>query len=1036
MKNLSSVSLTNRVYQALIIVLVFLTSLLFSLHTQAQSSGDYRSKASGNWGSASTWQSFNGSSWVNASSTPTYSNGSITIQGTDSVWINDDVSVDQLTINNGAKLMIKNGKTMTVKNGTGTDLTINGKLYNVGTLTTEVAAVTMVSSGTIYNMNGGTFKNTATFTTNAGSIFNNQNGATFNHENATSTSIGGTFNNNAGASFSNMTGGTFSLSGTFNHNGNTLTSLSTILSISSTGIFNMNASLLMSGSSFTNAGAFFIASGTVLFSFSPFTNSGNLKIGGSFYQQNGNSFANSGTVRLTLTGYLQMAGAMTNSGTAKIIDSSAAANPSAALSGSGSYIFNNSSTYTRAINGGTIPTSSWNNTSTCIITGMTTTAPAGLGQSFMNFTWNSASQSANALFAGALTTVNGEFNLLSSGTGYIKIGNTSGNSGTLSIGGSLNISGGTFYLSSEINWTLSITGNYNQSGGTFGFFSATNSATNPMMNLTGNFNISGGNYIMTNYTGATANAGNGTLNLYGNFSFSGGTITESGTTTANSGIGYFNFKNNVLQSVSGTGSITNSICFTVYTNAIVDLGSSQLTGTGFFTVQSNSTLRMGHTQGISAASASGNVLCTGTRTFSTTASYVYNGTSAQISGNGLPTTVTNLTVSNASGLTLTNGVTVTGTLTFTAGTISTGAAELQVSNNSAYAINGYGSGKFVIGNLRRTVAGTGTYIWPLGASANYEPLTVTLSGITGMSTLLGVFSATNPLAHASIPSTTQVNGTPITGTLDYGYWTLTPDANPSAGTYNISVTLSGASNTGAQASQYSVLKNNTGNGTWISEGTHNNNTQLVNGTAVTAVRTALSTFGSFAIGIGGSPLPVQMTGFAVRLDNNAAVLEWETAAELNNHYFSVEKSLDGNHYTAIAKVDGAGTSTLAHQYSFTDENPGSGTIYYRIAQTDFDGTSTYSATRFVALADAPIQLQVYPNPALSGGAIHLEGNIPAGSTLRLSDLQGRLLTQLVLTDNISSITLDQLYPNTLPAGTYLLQAIQGNNMLSQKLIVE
>ena len=83
--------------------------------------GDYRSIATGNWNATSTWETYNGTSWVSASSTPTGSDGVVEIQNGHAVTIIAAVTVDQIKVNAGGTLNILIGKTVTLANGTGDD---------------------------------------------------------------------------------------------------------------------------------------------------------------------------------------------------------------------------------------------------------------------------------------------------------------------------------------------------------------------------------------------------------------------------------------------------------------------------------------------------------------------------------------------------------------------------------------------------------------------------------------------------------------------------------------------------------------------------------------------------------------------------------------------------------------------------------------------------------------------------------------------------------------------------------------------------
>jgi hypothetical protein len=91
-----------------------------------------------------------------------------------------------------------------------------------------------------------------------------------------------------------------------------------------------------------------------------------------------------------------------------------------------------------------------------------------------------------------------------------------------------------------------------------------------------------------------------------------------------------------------------------------------------------------------------------------------------------------------------------------------------------------------------------------------------------------------------------------------------------------------------------------------------------------------------------SSLPVQLLSFDVKQKENAVEINWSTASETNNNYFSVERSTDANNFTEIKQVKGAGNSNSTIKYTINDASPVSGTSYYRLKQTDFDGkTETF-----------------------------------------------------------------------------------------------
>ena len=123
--------------------------------TTAPPAGDYRSKATGAWESASTWEysTDNGMTWQDAAQAPSSTDGTITILSPHKVTFNANRTVDQLTIASGAELEVVAG-TLTIANGSGTDLVINGMLtYTGGTITLSAGATGEVNNGGTYNYN-------------------------------------------------------------------------------------------------------------------------------------------------------------------------------------------------------------------------------------------------------------------------------------------------------------------------------------------------------------------------------------------------------------------------------------------------------------------------------------------------------------------------------------------------------------------------------------------------------------------------------------------------------------------------------------------------------------------------------------------------------------------------------------------------------------------------------------------------------------------------------------------------------------------
>ncbi|CAG0959136.1 hypothetical protein FLAV_00602 [Flavobacteriales bacterium] len=113
---------------------------------------------------------------------------------------------------------------------------------------------------------------------------------------------------------------------------------------------------------------------------------------------------------------------------------------------------------------------------------------------------------------------------------------------------------------------------------------------------------------------------------------------------------------------------------------------------------------------------------------------------------------------------------------------------------------------------------------------------------------------------------------------------------------------------------------------------------------------------------GGPPLPISLVSFTADLKETAVLLNWITASEQNNNYFTIERSNNAIVWEQIGIVKGAGNSSTTLNYSFLDKNPLSGISYYRLKQTDFDGKSDISD--IVSVSNFNIELvSVFPNPA-------------------------------------------------------------------------
>ncbi|MFT3751204.1 MAG: M43 family zinc metalloprotease [Agriterribacter sp.] len=137
-------------------------------------------------------------------------------------------------------------------------------------------------------------------------------------------------------------------------------------------------------------------------------------------------------------------------------------------------------------------------------------------------------------------------------------------------------------------------------------------------------------------------------------------------------------------------------------------------------------------------------------------------------------------------------------------------------------------------------------------------------------------------------------------------------------------------------------------------------------------------FSAYGIGvIGDAVLPVEWLNLQALIVNREDVLlQWQTASEINNNYFEVEKSADAVNFTVVGRIYSKGNSNTISSYEFLHRNPvAAGKIYYRLKQVDNDGTFNYSGTINVSFDNNGTNPSVYPVPA--SGYININFGKPA-----------------------------------------------------------
>lgn len=164
-------------------------------------------------------------------------------------------------------------------------------------------------------------------------------------------------------------------------------------------------------------------------------------------------------------------------------------------------------------------------------------------------------------------------------------------------------------------------------------------------------------------------------------------------------------------------------------------------------------------------------------------------------------------------------------------------------------------------------------------------------------------------------------------------------------------------------------------------------------------------------------LPVELIDFSANVENDVVVLQWATASEQNNDFFTVERSRDLNNWNEIANVEGAGNSTSTITYSLLDSKPLPGISYYRLKQTDYDGKFSYSSAQSVSF-DNNEQVFVFPNPFDS--KITVQGSKEDLESIEIFNTVGQKIKTIQQSDKNGSneVVIDT---SELEEGTYLLK---------------
>jgi fibronectin-binding autotransporter adhesin len=362
--------------------------------------------------------------------------------------------------------------------------------------------------------------------------------------------------------------------------------------------------------------------------------------------------------------------------------------------------------------------------------------------------------------------------------------------------------------------------------------------------------------------------------------------------------------------------------------------------------------------------------------------------------------------------------------------------------------------------LTRTASTTTNWMYG-GTVCRFWPTATTISSTTG--NLYGLYpvGAATPSSYRPVEINSSVSPT-ATGSYCVTHIdaTTTTDLSPvyddagtnivrkhnaqfvtsstvTGGTYSIGVTM-----TGLAAGTLSDIRLavNSGATTVTNVGTHVPATgTATNPSAARSGASLADIIGDFRItttNLSATPLPVELTYFNAVLKNSVVDLSWSTASELNNDFFTVERSESGEKFEEIKTVDGKGTTSLVSRYSVVDEDPLPGVSYYRLMQTDFDGNHSFSDVRVVENNNISSQFRIYPNPIAESKFTFEMNGLAGGAEVPLSiiNMQGVVVHQSSYQASPFGTLKATVTLNEIPSGIYMA-VVDASRGVRKKIVI-
>lgn len=177
------------------------------------------------------------------------------------------------------------------------------------------------------------------------------------------------------------------------------------------------------------------------------------------------------------------------------------------------------------------------------------------------------------------------------------------------------------------------------------------------------------------------------------------------------------------------------------------------------------------------------------------------------------------------------------------------------------------------------------------------------------------------------------------------------------------------------------------------------------------------------------PFPVTWLNFTAVKQENAVLLNWQTASEINTSQFILYHSVNGYDFNVeLGSVNATGNSVSLHNYSLKDNYPFNGMNYYRLKQVDKNGSFSYSAIVAVNF-ESGFKLSCYPNPFTSFLTIDIGSVTVSATAYTITDFRGKVIKTGYLARRVTILPL-----SGLPTGAYIFKVANSLSGLSIPII--